>query len=457
MEQNSTEQEKGNIEEVQQENAVETVVQTVAEINERVNQERKIGLVAYAKGKRSGIFTGIIIGLIFALGVNLVILFFRDDKQEAIPNWAIDTTNESLDESSGSVLDENVIGKIEAIEKLIQNNYLEEYDEKQLKEYIYKGIVGGLGDIYSTYYTQEELQSLMETTSGTYKGIGVMVGQDAKNGMPYVVKVFDNSPAFEAGLQAGDIIYKVDDKEVSGNDLDTIVSWLKGKDGTVTLQVVREGENDYLTLEVERRKVEITTISGKMLDNHIGYIQITEFEQKTASQFKKKFEQLKEEGMKGLVIDVRDNPGGLLDSVTEMLDYILPEGLIVYTEDKHGNRDEIKSDAKTALDVPLAVIINGNSASASEIFAGAIQDYGVGSIVGTTSYGKGIVQSVIPLIDGTAVKLTIAKYFTPNGNYIHGVGIKPDVEVELPEGVGSTNLTEQEDTQLKKAIETVTQ
>lgn len=347
--------------------------------------------------------------------------------------------------------------KVDAIREIIDRYYLEDADESAMVNGIYKGLVAGLGDPYSVYYTEDEYNRLMETTEGIYCGIGVSVSQNIETGIITLVKPFKNAPGFEAGILPGDILYKVNGEEVTGQDLTTVVAQIKGEEGTtVDLTVVRENETDYIDITVERRQVEIPTIEYEMLENNIGYILISEFDTVTQQQFFDAFTDLNNKGMQGLVVDLRDNPGGILDVVNSILDNILPEGLIVYTEDKAGHKEEYTSDAEHYFDKPLAVLINGNSASASEIFAGAVKDYGIGTLVGTTTYGKGIVQRLIELGDGTAMKLTISKYFTPNGNNIHGIGIEPDIEVELSDEARKKAVIEHsEDNQLQTAIEAV--
>lgn len=347
--------------------------------------------------------------------------------------------------------------KVDAIREIIDRYYLEDADEDALVTGIYKGLVNGLGDPYSVYYTEDEYNRLMETTEGIYCGIGVSVSQNIETGIITLVKPFKNAPGFEAGILPGDILYKVNGEEVTGQDLTTVVAKIKGEEGTtVELTVVRENETDYIDITVERRQVEIPTIEYEMLDNNIGYILISEFDTVTQQQFFDAFTALNNKGMQGLIVDLRDNPGGILDVVNSILDNILPEGLIVYTEDKAGHKEEYTSDAEHYFDKPLAVLINGNSASASEIFAGAVKDYDIGTLVGTTTYGKGIVQRLIELGDGTAMKLTISKYFTPNGNNIHGIGIEPDIEVELSDEARKKAVIEHsEDNQLQTAIEAV--
>ena len=349
--------------------------------------------------------------------------------------------------------------KITEIETLVQKYYLNEIDTEQVENYLYKGMIAGLDDAYAAYYTKEEYQSMMDSTNGSYYGIGVEMSQNMITGIITITRVFEGSPAEEAGLLPGDVIYKVQDTEVTGEDLTKVVSMVKGAEGTtVPISVAREGESDYLTFDVERRTIEIATVEHRMLDGNIGYISIASFDDVTVNQFLTALEDLENQGETALIIDLRNNGGGLVSSAGSILDRLLPEGLIVYTEDKYGNREELKSDAENYFDKPLAVLVNGNSASASEIFAGAIKDYGIGTLVGTQTFGKGIVQKVYPLSDGTAVKLTVSKYYTPKGNNIHGIGISPDVEVELDADVANAiTIPEEKDNQLQKAVEILTE
>lgn len=352
-----------------------------------------------------------------------------------------------------------VENKITEIETLVQKYYLNEIDTEQVENYLYKGMIAGLDDAYAAYYTKEEYQSMMDSTNGSYYGIGVEMSQNMTTGIITITRVFEGSPAEEAGLLPGDVIYKVQDTEVTGEDLTKVVSMVKGAEGTtVPISVAREGESDYLTFDVERRTIEIATVEHRMLDGNIGYISIASFDDVTVNQFLTALEDLENQGETALIIDLRNNGGGLVSSAGSILDRLLPEGLIVYTEDKYGNREELKSDAENYFDKPLAVLVNGNSASASEIFAGAIKDYGIGTLVGTQTFGKGIVQKVYPLSDGTAVKLTVSKYYTPKGNNIHGIGIAPDVEVELDADVANAiTIPEEKDNQLQKAVEILTE
>ena len=339
-------------------------------------------------------------------------------------------------------------------EEIINDYYMDEVTTEDLRIGAYKGLMSGLGDPYSCYYTAEEYKDFVESSSGIYCGIGAVVQQNTKTMLITIVKPYVDAPAYKAGMLPGDIIYMVDGVDVTGMEIDSVVAMMKGEAGTIVkVTVVRDGVAEPIELTITRDVIEVETIEHEMLANKIGYILISQFDEVTPGQFKDAIEQLEADGMKGLIIDLRDNPGGLLDAVVDMLDYVLPKGLIVYTEDKYGNKQEYKGNDNHELELPIVVMINGNSASASEIFAAAMQDYKKATLVGTTSFGKGIVQSIIPISDGTAIKLTVSKYFTPNGICIHGTGVKPDVEVDLAEELKQKVVIEhEEDNQLAEAI-----
>lgn len=346
---------------------------------------------------------------------------------------------------AGTKEEEYVNAKIQELDQYIDQYYLFDYEEEDLENGIYKGLMAGLGDVYTGYYTPEEYASFMETSNGSYSGIGAMLSQDYNTGIITVVRAFEGSPAAEAGMRTDDILYKVKGEEVTGKDLSLVVTDLKGEEGTeVELSILRG--SDVIDLTITRRSIEVPTVESRMIEGEIGYIAITEFDDVTDEQFFAALDALEAQGMKKLIIDLRDNGGGLVDVTCAILDRLLPEGLIVYTEDKYGNRQEEKSDAENYFAGEMAVLVNGNSASASEIFAGAIKDYGVGTLIGTQTFGKGIVQSLFPLSDGSAVKITVSRYYTPEGNNIHEVGIEPDIVLEPGEDP-------QEDIQLLKAIE----
>ena len=357
---------------------------------------------------------------------------------------------------NGVLSDTSHVQKIEYLEKLIDQEYLGEVDNDEMAEGVYAGLVYGLGDVYSRYYTADEYAQETASTDGAYAGIGVSI-QKNKNGGVQIAECYEGGPGAEAGLQTGDVITAINDTDVTDMELSDVVSLIReNKDNTIVLTVFRENEEKSREISVDVTDVELPSVFGEMLDKKTGYIQITQFTGVTPQQYKDMFTELKDKGMERLVIDLRDNPGGLLTSVCDILREILPEGLIVYTEDKYGNREEENCDGKHQLDMPLAVLVNENSASASEIFAGAVQDHEVGTIVGTTTYGKGVVQELRQLSDGSAVKLTVSNYYTPNGNSINKVGIKPDVEVKLAsELLNKDEITHEEDNQLQKALNVI--
>lgn len=360
-------------------------------------------------------------------------------------------------QSGTSLYTTDVEEKVDTINNLIDDNfYFDASDDSEREEYIYKGIMESLDDPYSVYYTAEEYADMMDTSTGSYEGIGVSIQQNVETKTLTVIRVFQGSGAEDAGMLPKDVITAVDGKKLDGEDVSEVVTWIKGEPGTtVDVTVYRPSISEELTLTIERRTIDNSTVSYKMLDNGIGYIEVTDFYEKTAEQFGVAIADLQAQGMQSLIIDLRNNPGGYVHIVVDMCNQILSEGTIVYTEDKNGTvLESYEADSKQSLDIPMVVLVNGNSASASEIFSGCMKDHGVATIVGTTTFGKGIVQQVIPLTDGSAVKLTIAKYFTPNGNDIHEKGIEPDVTVELPEELEyEPVIPEEQDTQLQKAIE----
>lgn len=351
-----------------------------------------------------------------------------------------------------SVVSDDAEKKLKNINYLISEYFLEEYSDEELEAGLLEGYVSGLDDPYSVYYDEEETKALMESVQGEYSGIGAVLSQDLETGVITMIRIYENSPAMKAGLKDGDILYKVDDIEVTGEDLSEMVTHIKGEKGTeVELTVYRDGVTDPITVTAVRDEIEIETVAYEMFPDKVGYIAISEFEEKTCGQYEEAITELNKQGMKGLIVDLRNNPGGSLQSVCKMADMMLPEGLVVYTEDKNGEKREYKSTAEEVFEKPLVVLVNENSASASEIYAGAIQDHGIGTIVGTQTYGKGVVQSVFDLKDGTCLKLTVSEYFTPNGRSIHGEGVKPDVNIKYV----ADKENPEKDNQLDKAIEVI--
>lgn len=360
-------------------------------------------------------------------------------------------------------------------QKVDQDFYFEE-DTDSMEEGIYAGMMAGLGDPYSCYYTAEQYEELMVDTQGVYCGIGAMISQNLETNVMTIIRVFEGSPAAEGGLLAGDMISKVDGRDVTQEELDIVVNnYVKGEENTeVTLTVFRPSVNDYLDITMTRKSVEVPTVEHQMLTDDIGYVLITQFEMVTAQQFKDAVKDLESQGMKKLMIDLRSNPGGVVDSAVSIAAYMLPEGDILTTRYKNGQEDVYRTKDKKLrvdssqeggfpqypvldedeLDIPIAILVNENSASASEILAGAMKDYGRATLVGTTTFGKGIVQNLYPLKDGSAIKMTVAKYFTPSGYDLHEKGIQPDVEVELDAELAAKGYyTLEEDNQVQKAIE----
>lgn len=371
----------------------------------------------------------------------------------AAGTWKVLSAIRNGDYTAASTVSEaDVNEKLDRINSLIEGCYLyeDDIDEDALIDGIYSGYAEALGDPYTEYYDEEETKALYESTNGEFSGIGATMSQSLDSGEITVSNVYEDSPADKAGMKQGDVIYEVDGRSVSGQDLETVVSWIKGEQGTdVTLCVLRDGEEVELT--ATRDIIEAQTVSSEMKDGQIGYIAVSEFDSVTYDQFEAALEELESQGMQGLVIDLRGNPGGNLTTVTDMLKLLLPEGTIVSTKDKYGNTEEISCDGKHEFTKPLAVLVNQYSASASEIFSGAIQDYGTGTIVGMTTYGKGVVQQLMDLGDGTCLKVTIAEYYTPSGRSINGTGVEPDVEVEYEYDENNPEA----DNQLDKALEVV--
>lgn len=349
-----------------------------------------------------------------------------------------------------SVISLDLIAKLSVIQAYVEDNYFYDIDYAALEEGVYQGYMDALGDPYSVYYTAEETTDILESSSGEYSGIGVVISQDLTTGIVTLTSIFDDSPAEAAGLQEGDILEAVDGVDMTGEDVTNISTAVKGPEGTtVDITIYRSSSDESLTYTVTRATIEYDTVAYSMLEDQVGYIYVSEFDTVTLAQFEEALVELENQGMEALIIDVRNNPGGNLDTVCSMLELLLPEGLIVYTEDRDGNIEEYYGEGDGEFSLPLAVLVNEYSASASEIFAIAIQDYEVGEVVGVTTYGKGIVQRLWTLPDDTMIKMTISEYFSPLGNSIHGIGVIPDIEVEY-------DLDDLEtDEQLNAAIETV--
>ncbi len=374
-------------------------------------------------------------------------------------NFAYRAVLGSMTAASSLPVDMDEVGKVVSeIRYLVDEEYLfeEEINTEEAENGMYRGLVEGLNDKYSTYYSPEELNSFMEDTNGSYCGIGALVSQDPETGIISIVRVFNGSPAEEAGLLGGDMIYKVDGNEVTGMDLTLMVNnYIRGEENTdVVVTVYRESEKDYLDLTVTRRFIDVETVTHKMLENKIGLVTVMQFDIVTSDQFKAAVDDLLSQGMEKLIVDLRDNPGGEVNTVVSMVDYLLEDkGVIMSIANKKGKKDTYMTGDQHSVKIPTAVLVNGNSASASEIFTGAMQDYGAATVIGTQTFGKGIMQTLFTLNNGGGVKLTTDHYYTPNGTDLHGHGVTPDIVVELDEEVsGLAVIPEEKDNQLQEAI-----
>ena len=347
-----------------------------------------------------------------------------------------------------------ILRKLSLLEAYTGKYYLNKLDKNNVEQNIYKGYAKGLQDPYAEYYTKEEYKQLMEEDSGEYEGIGISVVKDTDTGYAEIVSVFKDQPAYKAGLKAGDLIIAVNKKNTADMELQDVVSEIKKKENKkVTLTIYRDKKSKDYT--VKKSSVQLDTVSYKMKDKKTGYIEVSQFLENTGDQFDKAVTELEKKGMKSLIIDLRDNGGGFLNTCTQMVSRLIAKDkLIVYTKDKEGNKEEFKSDSDKTLNLPIVILVNNNTASASEIMTGCLKDYGKAAVVGTKTYGKGIVQNIMPLPDGSAIKFTIAKYYTPNGTDIHKKGIKPDVEVKISDAQWKkAQKNEKADIQLKKAME----
>lgn len=346
----------------------------------------------------------------------------------------------------------NSLRKLEEIHSIVEKHFYEAPSDEELYTGAFRGLVWALDDSYSYYATREEVDAMQQRRDGNYYGIGVQIIVDNETNLIKITRAFRNSPAAEAGLRTGDCIIAVDGEEVSGYERDKAVEMLKGEEGTEVIVTVLSGE-DERDVAITRGEVEMNRVDYRMIDD-IGYIEIDEFVGDDVEGFEEALRELRERGAKGFVLDLRDNPGGLVEHVVKITDLLVPGGKIVYTIDREGEQEIWNSDAE-ALGMPLAVLVNGMSASASEILAGAVQDYRVGTIIGEKTFGKGIVQTMFYLSDGSGVQITTSSYYTPNGRSIHGTGIEPDITVEVSEYFERNRLflDAAEDAQLQKALE----
>lgn len=410
------------------------------EIYEQQKQRQGSGKGLFIAGMAAGIAAALLVVCVGYLGFQI---------QRRVENGAQNSQQVSADNSGkDGTLGEAVSEKIDILEYMIdQYYYKDEISREDLENGIYQGLMDAVGDPYTSYFSAEDFNTFMEQTTGAYYGIGAYVAQDIERNYPKINSPIPGSPAEEAGLRPNDIIYEVDGVSTYGMDLDKVVSLIKGEEGTsVNINIYRDGE--YMDVKVERRQVKIPTVEQEMMEDGMAYIRIIEFDDVTPGQFEEALQTSRNEGMKGLVLDLRGNPGGSVDAVVDVARMLLPEGLVVYTEDKYGKREEYRCDGSHEFELPLVVLVDGNSASASELLSGAIQDYKKGTLVGTTTFGKGIVQQLLTLRDGSAIKITVSSYYTPKGRNIHGTGIEPDVECPFD---GEAYYNSDFDNQLEKA------
>lgn len=345
------------------------------------------------------------------------------------------------------------VEKVNLLSDVIDQYYYKDITDEEKMEGIYKGLMSSTNDKYTDYYSPKEFKDLMVTMEGDYGGIGATLSQDKATKEVSVVEVYEGSPAARAGLERGDIVISVDGHLGTDESLDDFVQRIRGEEGTSIEMVYKRGDQEH-TIEITREEVIVPSVSHRMLDDKIGYIRISSFVNGTQKDFEDALADLQSQGMQGVVFDMRDNGGGMVDSVVAILDDILPAGTVVYTMDKSGKREDYTSDDAKKIDIPVTVLVNENTASAAEIFTGAIRDFNYGTIIGTNTFGKGIVQSTVPLSDGSAVKITVATYYTPSGECIHEKGIKPDIELEFSYAdENPTEYDELKDNQVQKAME----
>lgn len=348
----------------------------------------------------------------------------------------------------------SIESELNKYKSIIDKYFLGEVDDKKLKEGAIKGYIEGLDDPYTEYISAEDMQDFMDDTTGNFVGVGIYMVQDTKSNRIMVLSPIKNSPAEKAGVLPGDFIIAVDNVEYTAEDMSVASNKIKGEEGTtVKLKLLRK--NEFVELELKRENIKVNPVEGKVLENNIGYIEFSSFDEGTAEDFKTKYEELSKQGIKALIIDLRNNGGGIVSEALQIADYVADKGsVLLYEVDKNNNEEIEKAKEDPIINIPIVILTNENTASSSEILAGALKDLGKAKICGTKTYGKGVIQQLLTLPDGSGLKITSEEYLTPNKTKINGIGIEPDEVVELPETVENVLVVEEkDDTQLQKAIQ----
>ena len=400
--------------------------------------------------KKTLIIAGIIIVFIFSN-----FMFFYMGNLFAFNGISLISVSDNVAKDISEVKDVEKYELLFQVREALLTKYDGEIDDNNLLQSAIKGMTDSLNDPYTVFMNSDEFKSFMEQSEGHFVGIGAQLG--IKDNKITVIAPIEGSPAEKAGLKAGDVILKVDDKEITDPNLDTTISLIRGDQGEpVTLNVLR-GDSEYLDITIVRDEIKINSVSGEIVDGNIGYIQISSFDEDVSKSFQEKIIELKSQGMKGMILDLRGNPGGLLGESIKVASQFIPEGkVITYTIDKYENKKELKSFGGESEGIPLVILIDGGSASASEVVTGALRDYKVGTIIGTNSFGKGVVQELIGFEDGDGgLKVTTSKYYTPNGENIHKIGIKPDIEVKISEEMLKQEYDRSVDPQFNKGLEVI--
>ena len=393
-----------------------------------------------SKGQK--IYKAVMLVIVTALISSLVTIIVVSER------FASSTSVDKIAEGDGITGIETTLAYIRT---MLEEDYLGELDDTQMLEMAIKGYVAGVGDEYTVYYTPEEMNEQYETAMGNYVGIGIYMIVNYQEGTITVVEPMEGSPALAAGIKEGDLITKVDGEEVTPENVTNMSNKIKGEEGTKVKLEIKRGDETF-EVEVERKTIEVSHINSRMIEDNIAYIQVTDFDGGAAKEFKENYEKLKSDGATSLIIDLRDNGGGVVDEAIDMLEMICDKGSTLLIEtDKKGNEIVEKSEENPIIDIPIVVLVNGNSASASEIFAGALKDYNKATIIGTKTYGKGVIQTLTKLSDGSGLKMTTAEYCTQSRNKINKIGVEPNITVELPDDI--EDLTDENDTQLQRAIE----